>query len=261
MATRTCTPWADSGDAIAPCNDYTVDPAELDMAMSVASNVLYNFTNRKYRGICTDFIRPTARWRTYDGPPAWWPIVGGNLRPARYGYCSCNRSPDFGCARMPMIRLPGYPVIRSSIVVTIDGVLFTGWELEAKRRLVRTDGEGWRCCQNRHVADGEVGTWSIEYSYGVNPPADLKRAAVILGCQLYNAWHPGEGRTCQLPQRVTTISRQGVTLAILDPLKLFDEGKTGIPSVDMIVAADRKGDTTKTTLIIPGRSARQYRTR
>lgn len=253
----TCTPWATSADAIAPCNDG-VDTDELDLAMQIASDVLYEFTNRKYRGTCVDEIRPTARWRAYD-QQGWWPMVGG-ARPWRWGYCSCNRSPDYGCARLPQITLPGYPVDAASIDVMVDGVAFTDFVLLDKRNLVRTDGDGWPCCQDLMLETTEEETWSIRYGYGNAPPTGGKRAAVLLGCELYKAWHKEAGE-CALPQRVTNISRQGVSMAVVDPLTLFSEARTGISYVDLWVAADTRGDRTSTKLIVPGRSRSAARTR
>lgn len=258
--TTLCSPWATSADAIAPCNDYGTDPAELDLCMALASEILFHFTSDKYRGICTDEIRPLARWRAYDGPPTWWPMLGGQA-PWRYGYCSCNRGPDFGCARVPQITLPGFPVIEAGIEVTLDGQPFSAWELLDKRKLVRVDGGAWPCCQDLTLDTSNVGTWSIRYPYGTPPPAGGKRAAVVLGCQLFLLFNPSDDRPCQLPQRIVNLSRQGLTVAAVDPLTLFADGQTGIPYCDLWIGADRMGDKRRTALIIPGQSPRATRTR
>lgn len=260
-SSATCSPWATSADALAPCN-VGVDAAELDLAMQIASDVLFEFTGRKYRGVCTDEVWPNAQWRSFDGGPRWWSVVGG-LPFARWGYCSCNRTTEYGCSSVPQITLPGFPVHAETITVTIDGDVFTGWELRDMRKLVRTDGDGWPCCQPLPLVTGE-GNWSVRYSYGAEPPKAGMRYAAVLGCELYNAWHPNKDRPCQLPKRVTNIARQGVTIgAILDPLDLFEKGRTGISSVDMWIAADRYGDRSRSVLLDPasGRGRKVTRVR
>jgi hypothetical protein len=256
----TCSPWATDADAVAPCNTG-VDTDELNLCMQFASDVLYQFTRRKYRGICVDEVFPNAQWRSFEGPRSWWPEMG-NAGYSRWGWCSCHRTEEYGCSRIPQIVLPGFPVIEDGIVVTIEGQTFTGWELRDRRKLVRTDGDGWPCCQPLPLDASADNGWSIRYPWGVNPPAAGKRCAAILGCQLYNAFNPGDGRTCQLPQRVTNIARQSVTIgAILDPLELFDKGKTGLATVDMWIASDRYGDRQSSAVIVPGRGRRATRTR
>lgn len=258
---RVCSPWATSADALAPCSSG-VDTRELDLAMGIASDVLYEFTNRKYRGVCVDEVWPNAQWRGVDGAPRWWAVAGG-LPYRRWGYCSCDRSAEYGCSSVPQIRLPGYPVDPASIVVTLDGEVFTDWELRDGRKLVRTDGSGWPCCQKLPLVAG-VGNWSVRYNYGAAPPAAGARYAAILGCELYNAWYPSQDRPCRLPKRITNISRQGVTIgAIVDPLDLFEKGKTGIPMIDMWIASDRFGDRGATTFLDPssGRGRKVTRTR
>ena len=256
----TCSPWATNADALAPFN-VGVDAFELDTCMQQASDILYEFTRRKYRGTCTDEIRPLARWRAYEGPRMWWSSLDGFPR-SRYGWCSCNRSGnEYGCTSMPMIRLPGYPVDAESIVVTIDGVPFTDFLLLDKRNLIRTDDEGWLCCQDLTLATTEDNTWKVRYEYGVAPPLGGKRAAVLLGQSLYAAMHPSDDLPCALPQRVTSVTRQGVSLAILDPLTLFQGYQTGIPVVDLWIAADRAGDAQRATLLDPAGGRRRSVTR
>ncbi len=69
----------------------------------------------------------------------------------------------------------------------------------------------------------------ITYSYGLAPPPGGRQAALALACELGNA---AAGGRCQLPQRVTSLVRQGVTYDILDDMSWADRGLTGIPRVD-----------------------------
>lgn len=256
----TCVPWATSADACSPCDDYELDVDALDQWMQVASDVLFQFTRRRWAGVCYDVIRPSAQYREQVNVGAWW--NGGRTSP--YGWCSCNRSSDYGCASVPQIKLPGFPVIDDdSLEVLIDGVELDpgAYRVDDHRLLVRTDGDGWPCCQDMTKDATEEGTFQISYPYGAEPPIGGVTAAAALGCQLFLSCQPEElsGGRCRLPQRVTSITRQGTTIAILDPLSLFKEGLTGLPEVDLWVASVNRGDATRrATVIVPGRS-RGYR--
>jgi hypothetical protein len=63
------------------------------------------------------------------------------------------------------------------------------------------------------------------------------QSAITLAAELAkaNGFIAGE---CQLPQRVTTITRQGVGIAVaIDPLTVIREGGTGITSIDLWIAS------------------------
>lgn len=243
-ASSVCTAWADHEDACPPCDSYSFTEDQLDQAFLVASDVLWNLTGRRWPGVCTDRVWPTARYRGVDGPPRWWPGIATRGPSSAWGWCSCNRSRVFGCSSIPEIALPGRPVDPTSITVMIDGNSFTDFELYDHNKLTRTDGEGWPCCQNLLLADDEPGTWSIAYSFGTLPPVGGGMAAASLGCELALAYWgaAGDAGKCRLPKRVQTITRAGTTIALLDPLKLFAEGLTGLPEVDLWVQSVKLGD-------------------
>lgn len=49
----------------------------------------------------------------------------------------------------------------------------------------------------------------------------------------HQLWLAAEGADeCQLPERVTSISREGVELSMLTPADYMDKGRTGLPRVD-----------------------------
>lgn len=260
-----CSPWVTSADAVAPCNVYDIDTALLDETMLFASEVLFDLTHRRYAGVCVDVVRPVASWRADEGA-RWWPDGTFSGR-SRWGWCSCNRSKAFGCSTVPEVRLPGSPVRVGTVEVVVDGVSLvedTDYRVDDGNRLVRIDGEGWPCCQDLSLATTEDGTWEVSYHYGVDPPQGGLTAAAVLGCQLYLAVPGASGvkdRQSELPKRVTSIVRQGVTLAVIDPLKMFDEGKTGIPIVDLwIASANRGANMRPATVHRPGRGRSVRRT-
>lgn len=73
----------------------------------------------------------------------------------------------------------------------------------------------------------------VTYTYGKQPPPLILRAIEVLATEIQKSI---DGDTsCALPKRVTSITRQGVSMTILDPQKFFDEGRTGIYEVDLAI--------------------------
>ena len=116
------------------------------------------------------------------------------------------------------------------------------------------------CCQRLDLADTEEDTWSITYTYGQNPPIGGIRAAAVLACELTLAFQPETVNQCRLPKRVTSITRQGVSMAILDPLTLFADGLTGLSEVDLWVSSVAVGaKRRRASVIVPGQPAHGIR--
>lgn len=252
-----CAAWATHEDACAPCNTYELTEDELDRAFLVASDVLFNLTERRWPGVCVDKVRPTARYRRHDASPRWWHATGDY----RYGFCSCNRSRDFGCLTIPSIELPGRPVHADGLVVKVDGEVVEAIVYD-RNKITRADGKGWPCCQNLLLPDTEHSTFSVEYPYGLGPPIGGVMACAQLGCQLALAFNPDalSDGACKLPKRVQTITRAGTTIAVIDPLTLFKDGLTGLSEVDLWVSSIRAGDKRRRgKLIIPGRRSTMRR--
>ena len=236
---ETCSPWAFADDVPAPCNDYDFDQDLLDENLQAATDVLYNLTGRRWAGECIDVIRPESA-------------------------CACKRPTEWGCSRLPTIKLPGTPAY--NVVVRLDGVQYHEsdglFRVDNDRELVRIDGDGWPCCQRMDLPTSEEGTFEISYSFGLGPPIGGVRAAAMYGCQLALAFDPAaisDGR-CRLPKRVTSITRQGTTVALLDPMSFIKDGLTGLSDIDTWINSVRVGDSRRrSTVLIPGkhRSARR----
>lgn len=69
----------------------------------------------------------------------------------------------------------------------------------------------------------------VHYKTGNNLPPGASRAAFRLGEEYVKA---STGQACALPERVTSINRQGASWTILDPQDFLEEGLTGIGPVD-----------------------------
>lgn len=247
-----CTPWADSSDVCSPCDDYEFDPTLLDDGLQVASQILFDLTGRQWPGVCTETVRPCGY-----GSPAPWSMLG-------HGWCGCRSSRTCGCRHLSELQLPNHPVIEVT-EVKIDGAVVDAarYRVDDYRWLVylpesdSAERQTWPCCQRADLADTEDDTWSVTYTYGQEPPLGGVKAAAALGCQLALGWQPETINECRLPKRVTSLSRQGITMALIDPLSLFADGLTGLPEVDLWVQSIRLGQQRRSAAVrVPGQGAR-----
>lgn len=233
-----CSPWLTPTDLVAcGCPDATA--SQINSAIETASEVLYALSGRQYSGSCSETLRPCSggsmepgfSWSRWTYP--WYPIRSGgswvNIGPN----CGCHISYECGCGGIPQVNL-GRSDVTAVYAVDIAGTTLnsSSYRLDEGRYLVRTDGEMWPCCQNLWKDLGEAGTWYIELEYGTQPPTMGKAAATKLALELVKAC---TGADCDLPQRVTNIARQGVTLTLLDPQDFLSEGRTGMYEVDLFI--------------------------
>lgn len=72
----------------------------------------------------------------------------------------------------------------------------------------------------------------ITYSYGAEPPTAGKMAARTLAIEFAKLWNDED---CALPQRITSVSRQGVSYTILDSQDFIDDMRTGLYAVDLFL--------------------------
>lgn len=111
------------------------------------------------------------------------------------------------------------------------------YRVDNYRYLVRVDGGDWPVCQNMvSNPDTDTDTFEVTYNIGTAVPAGGQMAAGVLACQMAKAACGGAG--CVLPQRLQTITRQGVTMTLLDSYNsLYENGTTGIFIVDSWVSS------------------------
>lgn len=241
------TSWATIDDpACERCSAGLSDTAKnaLPDMLHFASVILYEFTGHQWPGEHTDKIRPSGcSCRGYE------------IHPLADGTSWLHHG-------VTEIVLPGYPV-NSIVAVKLNGSVVPAGEYRVDdwRRLVYVPPSsggvgGWPCSQRLDAPVTEDGTFEVEYKWGAAPPTEGKTCAAVLACQLAIACQPDPAKNgCRLPQRVTSISRQGVSMAILDPLTLFAEGKTGLTEVDMWLDSLRYGQAHRPAQITrPGKS-------
>jgi hypothetical protein len=251
-----CLAWT-TGDEVAACCSASVgtDTSVFDDAIVAASEFLFNASGRQYPGQCEQTVRPCANYgcgfqvlsRGYVIWPGDWLYAN-----AGWGWNGNTwRTPAFtgcGCAPLSRVLLPGVPVV-SITEVTIDGDIVPAdeYRLDDYRYLTRlgeTDGVAhhWPACQALEKDLGEIGTWGVTYQYGQTPPYLGQNAAKALACEIYKACDPDA--ECALPDGVTRIIRQGITIERLPTLTFAfqkyrmgarGEWRTGIGAVDLFL--------------------------
>lgn len=89
----------------------------------------------------------------------------------------------------------------------------------------------WPACQDMNADTSQPNTWEVTYLRGYPVPMAGRRALAQLACELCLACMNDD--CCSLPQRVTSIVREGVSMTMLDPMDFIDKGLTGLYAVDM----------------------------
>ncbi len=239
-------PWVTADDIIGDdslCSACVavdaISPEIADAAGQLASAVLYELSGRKYPGIAEQTVRPAARPRTDPPPPDPRVTVDRVFTSVptgwheSWGWYEWDDPDDHASRRA--ITLGFYPI------VSVTQVEFAGtpldpsaYRVEEARWLVRQDGAYWPCRQDWWRATGEPDTWSVTFDYGVEPPPEGVTVAAYYACELARGMC---GMECKLPARTTSITRQGVSQVLFDPLDLIADGMVGLPMVDTWVKA------------------------
>ena len=282
-----CGDWITPADVQACCSGLADPPnaTELQQAVDMATNILFRLSGRQYPGICSRTVRPCYGDGCGCGGDAWlqWPMGGWtySLWNAAAGGWAFPNQPyridgewfDFnsccaGQCNLPSVLLP-MPV-GSVTQVVIDGEIFdpTLYGVEQYRRLVRFDGLQWPCTQNRAVCsapyglapnDGSKdGTWQVTYSYGRIPDQSGLSATARFACEIAKFMCNADG--CVLPQRLQTVTREGISMSFADPLTFLDEGgRVGIYEVDLWLASVNPGKIPRRSTVRRMDKSPQYR--
>lgn len=228
-ALRPCEPATN----IIDCQD--VDAVRVDEYLMVATTILWKLSGRQY-GICAVVdARPCSQDCVERWDPGWFEQTGGWDRALllRCGRCRRKRR-TCGCDHVDSFEL-GRRVVEVT-EVKVDGVTLdaSAYRVDNFRDLVRLDGESWPTCQNIALPSTEPDTWSVSWRFGRPWGPDGQAAVSKFACELLRA---DSGEDCQLPDRITSISRAGSTITLLDPMDFLDKGRTGIYLVDQFLGA------------------------
>lgn len=201
--------WISAEETIDPTGPYT------ESAVEFSSLILYKLSGEKYPGVSTTTEVYTAGNSTITTSSAQ--VIQGNMYNLSRG-SSGNRN----------LKLRNAPV-RSVISVKFMGRVLdpSEYSLRNGSYLVRTNGVPWSL--------DPVNELEVTYRFGTAPPLSGKRAALRLANEfiLSDKGSPN----CSLPERISSVARQGVSYTIMDPQEFLSNGKVGIYEVDLFLAA------------------------
>lgn len=201
--------WIKPEDTIDPTGPYT------QSAIEMASFILYKLTAEKYTGPQT--VTEVYNLDYFSQMSIKPTIIGGGM----------YNIPD-NSSGMRNLRLRHQPVI-SIASITSFGIPMdpSSYTLRNNAYVVRHNSLPW-------IIDNIDGI-EVTYTHGVNPPSVGRRAAIRFANELILS--DMGSSNCALPERISSVSRQGVSYTIMDPQEFISNGKIGIYEVDLFLAA------------------------
>lgn len=201
-------------------------------ACKTASFMLWALSGRKFTGtttvteryVCASNIRLLgASAQTYT--PALVEGTVFNIPVGDIDRFGTEFSSEANSART-RLRLRGRRVIDVHQVRTLKGDLVDpmNYRLVDHSTLEATYGKTFHPCNVE-----------VTYTYGAPPPTAGRMAARILAIELVKLYE--NDSECMLPNRVTSVARQGVTYTVLDNQDFIDELRSGIYAVDLFLRA------------------------
>lgn len=210
---------------------YDLAVAQRSSAEGLAVHVLWALSGRQF-GVCEATVRPC--------PPLGYPRSTSIALWDGTGWATAGCGCVGNCVRSgpSMVHLPGpvaTPTDDHPLEVTIAGETLDPAEYVVEGDvLYRRGGKSWPG-QNLARPLGESGTWSVTYWRGTPVPPGVDRLTGLLAKEFLAACHGDE--KCRLPRNVAQIARQGVTYRYELASVIHAAGKTGLPEVDLWLAA------------------------
>lgn len=217
-------------------------------AIANASMILYLLSGQKYPGI----TRVTEQYACEtNGAPVgctWDSGRGALWNPSAGAYLYIT---DRAAARYTAgnsIRLRGKPV-RKIESVSVGGSALdpTEYRVVDNRILTPTSSASWGACSLPVV----------DYWYGAAPPL-LGQAAAIKLANEFVLLYCGSSE-CSLPEKVTSVSRQGINFQMFDPQDFIDKGRLGVYEIDLFLASVNPGKALKRAKVFSPDQPRGYR--
>lgn len=223
------------------CSSWDTFAPELQTAAAeFGAFIMWAATGRRF-GLCQRTVRPCGMYRQNRGDVygyfwsdgMWLPYIwNGEWRNC---WCGCVGGDGCFCTCDPRAQvLLNGPVASIPVTgVSVDGAIVpaSSWRVDDGKWLVRTDGELWPECQDYNVDSG-AGVFEVTYNVGIEPPSMVLRAAGELACEYGNYC---AGLPCRLPQRMSSVARQGVSVTMVNPDDMLRRGLTGIWTVDQVI--------------------------
>jgi hypothetical protein len=201
-------------------------------AVKTASYIMWGMSGRKFTGTTTVTERYVSMYDPYlraNGSRLNYTptLINGQVENIPTGNQSRHSHHDFlgdGTSSYQRVRLRGRKVIQVHNLRDGNGHIINPdtYYLADHSVIYGTPNAKWTS------ANVEV-----TYTYGSPPPQAGRAAARLLATELVKLYENDD--TCALPQRVTSVVRQGVTYTVLDNQDFIDELKTGIYAVDLFL--------------------------
>lgn len=201
-------------------------------ACKSASHILWTLSGRKFSGITTVTEKYVSQFdpyfRTAGSGYKYLPtLIAGNVQNLPIGRDLQMYGSDFlgdGTSSRTRVRLRGRKVIKIHTVRDKSGNII--------------DSSKYYLADHSTVYASEGSSWNpfnveITYTYGSPPPTSGRAAAKLLATEIVKMYEGDD--TCALPQRVTSVSRQGVNYTILDTQDFLQDMRTGIYAVDLFL--------------------------
>lgn len=203
----------------------TASPEITGIALEAAQDMLFLLSGQRFAQ-CAVKLRPCREecgggigygwgwradwWGGWGGWAASYPypvnMGGGNWINLGCGACGANCS----CTPISETFLPG--PVASIVEVKVDGQVLIpdiDYRVDDYRKLVRL-GAQWPRCNDLNLDDSQPDTWSVTAVYGEPVPMLGQLAVGELACNFLSFL---VGEECQLPDGITDLSRQGITMA------------------------------------------------
>lgn len=198
-------------------------------AARTASYLLWAMSGRKFTGETTVTERYVCAKRAYR-MGASSRLYGGILINGQVSNIPLNDFDNYaelvadGLSPESRIRLRGTHVTKIHSVRNRQGAILdpSTYYLVDHSVLQASAGVPWTPCNVE-----------VTYSYGYPVPAAGKMAARTLAMEFAKLWAGDDD--CALPQRITSISRQGVSYTLLDSQDFIDDLRTGLYAVDLFL--------------------------
>jgi hypothetical protein len=216
-----------------------MSPDAAAYAEAVACQIMWAGTGRQY-GLCEITVRPCNR--TSDPLYVDYPVETSGLgvdyatayiaQNGQWHNAGCG--PSCSCTGSCEIALDGPTTTAGITSVHVAGVLVppAAYEVHNAYLLVRTDGACWPTCGD--YSDPST-AFEVVYQRGKPIPPAVQHATNRFACELARDC---QGTDCRLPNRLRSLTRQGVEVQMANIAD--DDGKirTGIFEVDVLLAAE-----------------------
>lgn len=200
-----------------------------DDACQMASNILWAMSGRRYNGITTvteRYITSINSFR-YQGASAknFFPhVLGGSVFNVPTEDWNDSGYESDGTSSLSRIRLRGKNVQEVHLVRSMyNGQVINpdSYYVAEHSTLIAYKGTPW-----------PPGNLEVTYTYGAQVPTSGRMAAKLFAIELIKYW---SGDDCALPDRVTSVSRQGVSYTILDNQDFLENMRIGIYAIDLFL--------------------------